>query len=42
MKVVFVIEKSSDGFFSCYTEKDLDGFGLLGYGDSAEEAKNDL
>lgn len=42
MKVVFIIEKSSDGFFSCYTEQEFDGFGLLGYGDTAEAAKTDL
>lgn len=42
MKVVFVIEKSSDGFYSCYTEQEFDGFGVLGYGDTAEDAKNDL
>lgn len=42
MEVVFIIEKSSDGFFSCYTEQDFDGFGLNGYGDTAEDAKKDL
>ena len=42
MKVVFIIEKSSDGYFSCYTDQEFEGFGLLGYGDTAEEAKNDL
>lgn len=42
MKVVFVIEKSSDGFYSCYTEQEFDGFALLGYGDTVEDAKNDL
>lgn len=29
-------------FYSCYTEQEFDGFGLLGYGDTAEDAKNDL
>ncbi len=42
MKVVFIIEKSSDGYFSCYSDQDFDGFGLLGYGDTAEDAKKDL
>lgn len=42
MKVVFVIEKSSDGFYSCYTDQEFDGFALLGYGDTVEEAKKDL
>lgn len=42
MKAVFIIEKSADGFFSCYTDQEFDGFALLGYGNTAEEAKNDL
>lgn len=42
MKVVFVIEKSSDGFYSCYTDQEFEGFGLFGYGDTVEEAKADL
>ncbi|MDH6356963.1 pilus assembly protein HicB [Parabacteroides sp. PF5-9] len=42
MKVVFVIEKASDGFYSCYTDQEFEGFGLFGYGDSVEEAKADL
>ncbi len=42
MKVEFIIEKSFDGFYSCYTHHQFDGFGLLGYGDTAEQAKKDL
>lgn len=42
MKVVFVIEKSPDGFYSCYTDQEFDGFALLGYGETVEDAKKDL
>lgn len=42
MKVTAIIEKASDGYYSCYVEQDLPGFGLSGYGDTAEEAKNDM
>lgn len=41
MKVTGVIEKSSDTFFSIYTKEDIPGFGLGGYGESVDEAKED-
>lgn len=41
MKVTAVIEKSNDKFFSIYTEEDIPGFAIGGYGDSVEEAKED-
>ena len=41
-KVTVIIEVSNDGGFSCYMADDIEGFGLMGYGDTAEEAKNDL
>lgn len=37
-----IVEKASDGGFSCYVEEDFDGFGLSGYGDTAKEAIDDL
>lgn len=42
MKVTVIIEKASDGYYSCYVDEDLPGFGLSGYGDTAEEAKEDM
>lgn len=42
MKATVIIERGSDGYFSCYVEEDFDGFALMGYGDTAEEAKDDL
>jgi hypothetical protein len=40
--VVVVMERASDGGYGCYVEDDLPGFGLSGYGDSAEAAKEDM
>ena len=42
MKVTVIMEKASDGYYSCYVEEDLPGFGLAGYGDTAEAAKKDM
>lgn len=41
-KVTVVMEKGSDGKYSCYVEEDLGNFGLAGYGDTADEAKSDM
>ena len=42
MKVTVIIEKAKDGYYSCYVEDDLSGFGLSGFGESAEAAKEDM
>lgn len=42
MKATVIMEKASDGFYSCFVEEDLPGFGLAGYGDTAENAKADM
>ena len=42
MKVTVIIEKAKDGYYSCYVEDDLPGFGLSGFGVSAEAAKEDM
>ena len=42
MKVTVIMEKASDGYYSCFVEDDLPGFGLAGYGDTAESAKEDM
>ena len=36
------MEKAIDGYYSCFVEEDLPGFGLAGYGDTAENAKKDM
>lgn len=41
-KVTAIVEKGSDGGYSCYVAEDLDGFGLSGYGNTAEEAIDDM
>lgn len=42
MKVTTIMEKAKDGHYSCYVEDDLPGFGLSGFGDTAEAAKKDM
>lgn len=42
MKVTVIMEKAKDGYYSCFVEEDLPGFGLAGYGDTAEAAKEDM
>lgn len=36
------MEKATDGYYSCYVDDDLEGFGLMGHGSTAEEAKKDM
>ena len=42
MKVTVIMEKAKDGCYSCYVEDDLPGFGLSGFGETAEAAKEDM
>lgn len=42
MKVTVIMEKTKDGYYSCFVEDDLPGFGLSGFGDTAEAAKEDM
>ena len=42
MKVTVIMEKAKDGHYSCFVEDDLPGFGLSGFGDTAEAAKADM
>ena len=42
MKATVIIEKAKDGYYSCYVEDDLPGFGLSGFGETAEAAKKDM
>lgn len=41
MKLIAVIEKSSDKFYSIYTENNDLEWGFAGYGESVEKAQND-
>ena len=36
------MEKAKDGYYSCFVEEDLPGFGLAGYGYTADAAKKDM
>ena len=42
MKVTVIIEKAKDGYYSCFVEDDLPGFGLSGFGETAKAAKEDM
>ena len=42
MDVTAIMEKSKDGLYSCYVDEELPGFGLSGFGATAEEAKEDM
>lgn len=42
LKVTAIVERSSDGMYSCYVTENLGNYGIAGYGDTAEEAKEDM
>lgn len=42
MKITVIIEKGSDGYYSCYSVEDIPHFSLAGFGDTAAEAKEDF
>lgn len=42
MKVTVIVEKASDGYYSCFVEDELPGFGLTGHGETVADAKADL
>jgi hypothetical protein len=42
MKVTAIIERVHTGNYSIYTLEEFDGFGLFGYGDTVQEAKEDF
>lgn len=41
-KVTEIMEKAKDGYYFCYVEEDLPGFGLSGFGETAKAAKEDM
>ena len=42
MKVTAIMEKAKDGYYSCYVEEDLPGFGLSGFGETSCYVEEDL
>lgn len=42
MKANIVFEMAKDGGCSCYMEESVPDFGLLGYGETPQEAKDDM
>lgn len=42
MKVTAIVEKGSDGLYSIYTEAEVEGHGLGGFGSTVAEAKADF
>lgn len=37
-----ILERGTDGLYSCYLEGDNAQYGIAGYGDTAAEAKDDM
>lgn len=42
MKVNIIFETGSDGYCSCYMVEEFPDFALFGFGDTPQEAKDDL
>lgn len=42
MKGTIIVEQGKDGYFSCYMEEEIPYLGLLGYGESSQEAIDNL
>ena len=42
MKATIVVEQGVDGHFSCFMEEEIPYVSLLGYGDSSQQAIDDL
>lgn len=42
LKVTAIVEKTSDGMYSCSVTENLGNYGIAGYGETAEEAKEDM
>lgn len=41
-KVTAIIEKNADGRYSCIVTESFGNYGIAGYGESAEEARDDM
>ena len=42
LPVTAVIERTSDGMYSCSITENLGNYGIAGYGDTAEQAREDM
>jgi PDZ domain-containing secreted protein len=42
MKVTAIIERAKDGTYNIYTQEDVARFGMMGYGDTVQAAKDDF
>lgn len=42
MKANIIFEMAKDGGCSCYMQEEIPDFGLLGFGDTPQEAKKDM
>lgn len=42
MKGTIVVEQGRDGYFSCYMEEEIPYLGLLGYGETSQQAIDEL
>lgn len=42
LKVTAIVERTEDGMYSCHVTENLGNYGVAGYGESADEAKEDM
>lgn len=42
LKVTAIVERTDDGMYSCHITENLGNYGVAGYGETAEEAKQDM
>jgi hypothetical protein len=42
MKVTAIIERAMDGTYNIYTQEDVAQFGMMGYGNTIQAAKDDF
>lgn len=42
MKVDIIVEMASDGGFACYMKEQIPDFALFGYGETVQQAKEDM
>jgi hypothetical protein len=42
MKVTAIIERAEDGTYNIYTQETIARFGMMGYGDTIQAAKEDF
>lgn len=42
LNVTAIVERTSDGMYSCFVKENLGNYGIAGYGNTADEAKEDM